>query len=84
MKSVIILVILFVVGCWGEVGAFEADTNGIAIVIIQNRFDNAWSDTIRDTCICYHIMDGKNWKIVHKKYEKRLPYPQFLIIEVTK
>jgi len=50
-------------------------------LIIEKRFDNMWSDTTRDTCICYHIMDGRNWKVVYKQNETRLPYPQYLIIK---
>ena len=73
----LLLLYIFIIGVY----AFEADTSGIPITIVNNRFDNAWSDTTRDTCLCYHIMDGKNWKIVKKRNETRLPYPQFLIFK---
>jgi len=75
MKTILLILSIFIMGY-----AFEYDSTGIPILIIEKRFDNFWSDTTRDTCICYHIADGKNWKIVYEKYETRLPYPQYLIV----
>lgn len=76
MKTILLILSIFILG-----HGFEHDTSGIPIIIVNNRFDNAWSDTIRDTCLCFHIMDGKNWKIKYKRNETRLPYPQFLIFK---
>jgi hypothetical protein len=61
--------------------SFKADSTGIPILIIEKRFDNMWSDTVRDTCICFHCMDGKNYKVIKKDSETVYPMNQYLIKE---
>jgi len=75
-RIVLIILSIFVLGY-----GWERDTIGIPIIIIQNRFDNMWSDTLRDTCICYNKFNGKEWNVIKRKNSYTLPYPQFLIFK---
>lgn len=73
----LILLYIFIIGVYG----FEADTSGIPIIIVNNRFDNAWSDTTRSTVIHYK-KTGNQWYILKdKNTDYFLPYPQFLIFK---
>ena len=75
MKTILIILSIFILGY-----AWERDTTGIPIIIVQNRFDNMWSDTLKDTCTCYNKFNGKEWNVI-KENSYTLPYPQFLIFK---
>ena len=72
MKTILIILSIFIM-------SYGQDTT--AIIILNNRFDNAWTDTLRDTCIAFNKCNGKFWEIIKTKKGYTLPYPQFLIFE---
>ncbi|MCP3682204.1 MAG: hypothetical protein GY861_05875 [bacterium] len=46
--------------------SYEYDTTGIPILILERRCDNMFTDTLKDTCLCYHNMDPLYWKILYR------------------
>lgn len=65
--------------------AFEPpDASGIPILIIHHRFDRAYSDTLKDTCVFINRSDPCRTWVVYKDCETPFDNQNYTILKARK